>query len=77
MQFNIESPAERFYRNRQKQIRWHKHFCWWPTRVDNSEIVVWLEYVERRRHFPHQWTNYAGSSEYRLIKENKNVTNPS
>jgi hypothetical protein len=36
-------------------FKWHPHFAWKPVQIMNSDIMVWLEWVER--------IDYAGPGE--------------
>jgi hypothetical protein len=29
------------------RYKWHPHFAWKPVQIENTDIMVWLEWVER------------------------------
>ena len=50
--------------NAKDRTKWHKTFCWFPTKVENKWI--WLEYVKVR--IDYEEITFGDVYEYRLLK---------
>jgi hypothetical protein len=65
MILNIKSLKQRKREEKHKQSQWHPWFVWYPLRF-NSEKVVWLQKVYRRK-------DYYGDWEFVLVDPLKEV----
>lgn len=52
--------------------KWHKWFAWYPIIIgetkDNHNIVVWLQYIERKGEFHSSWGDGGWIYQYRKVR---------
>lgn len=49
MRFGLSPKAwERWVILRDRISKWHRWFAWYPVRLYNKDMCVWLEWVEQR-----------------------------
>ena len=46
---------------------WVRWFAWYPVRMNLRGQYAWLEWVERQRIYPYDWTRKYAYWEYREI----------
>ena len=44
---------------------WEKWFAWYPLQVGRTNEWVWMEWVERRRHYPFEHSRFGAFWVYR------------